>query len=115
MHASISAAQQAAKDAALAAIVERHPAAVEIEGELPRAGATMGGEGFGFDQSGHPEINQLATVVIPKAEIDFAPVRGRSIVIDGRGFLIDSLAGHLEADRHWLLRCRRAPGADDED
>lgn len=105
-------AMRAGREAALAAIVARHPACVELAGQTPRAGATLGGEGYGFDQGGHPELNQLGTVVIPKAEFSDRPVRGGAIVVDGRGFLIDSVAGDLEADRHWLLRIRRAPGAD---
>ena len=110
---AVAAALCVARNAALAAIVERHPAAVTLAAQTPCAGATMGGEGFGFDPAGHPELNQLATVVFAKDEFTGTPARGAEIVIDERGFIIDSVAGHLEAEHHWLLRCRRAPGADD--
>lgn len=114
MARSVAAALDAARAASLAAIVQRHPAAVEIEGQTPIAGAAMGTEGYGFDQAGHPEINQLASVVIPKREFTGEPARGRTLTIDGRGFLIESVGGHTHLDQHWLLRCRRSPGADDE-
>jgi len=57
MARSVAAALDAARTASLAAIVQRHPALVEIDGQTPIAGATMGTEGYGFDQAGHPEIN----------------------------------------------------------
>lgn len=112
MHTNVGDALQAARDASLAAILVRQPASIVIGAQTPEAGASMGGEGFGFGPSGHAEINQLATVVFRKADFTGTPQRGTEILIDGRGFLIDSVAGHLEAERHWLLRCRRAPGAD---
>jgi hypothetical protein len=115
MHASIAEAQQAAKDAALAAIVERYPATVVIDDETPEAGAQMGPEGYAFDQAGHAELTQQGSVAFLKTEFTGTPVRGRSLTIDGRGFRIDSVAGHLEADRHWLLRCSRTPGADEDE
>jgi hypothetical protein len=113
MTRSVVAALDAARAASLAAIVQRHPASVEIDGQKPIAGATMGSEGYGFDQAGHPEINQMASVVIPKRELTGEPVRGDTLTIDGRGFLIESVGGHLHVDQHWLLRCRRAPGSDE--
>lgn len=112
MAASVAAALDAARNAALAAIVKRHPARVEIDGQTPQAGASMGSEGFGFDAAGHPEISQLSTVVITKASFTGRPARGRTITVDGRGFTIESVGGDLEVDQHWLLRCKRAPGED---
>jgi hypothetical protein len=55
----------------------------------------------------------MASVVIPKGELTGEPVRGDTLTIDGRGFLIESVGGHLHVDQHWLLRCRRAPGSDE--
>jgi hypothetical protein len=114
MYGTAAEASAAARAAAVEALIERHPAGITLGGETYEAGAIIDPEGFAFGPGGIPEISQSATAIIRKSDYTGTPQRGVVILIDDVAFLIEETSGNLARDLHWKLRCRRAPGEDEE-
>lgn len=104
-----------ARAAAVAAIIERYPAQVGFGDETYDAGAVMGDETFAFGAGGSPEAIQPVSVLVAKESLATPPVRGDYITVDGRGYIVDAVTGHLARDSHWRIRARRAPGEEEEE
>lgn len=92
---------------------ETHYATVTYDGDAYTCTARMDSEGYGLNGEGTAaEVNQLLTVFIAKADLATRPVRGKHLVIEERGFTIDSVGGDNDHDQHWSIRARRTPGQD---
>lgn len=98
----------------LAATAAVHYATLTYDGVEYAVTGRTDSEGFGLTgDASAMEINQLLTVFLAKSDLATRPVRGKHIVIDGRGFTIDSVGGDNSHDQHWSIRARRTPGQDD--
>lgn len=114
MYGTASEAATAARVAAVEALIERHPGTVALGDEVYEGAVVIDPEGFAFGPGGMPEISQSVTVILRKADHTGTPQRGAVIIIDDVAFLIEEVSGHLARDHHWKMRCRRAPGEDEE-
>jgi hypothetical protein len=114
MHGSVAAAINAAKVAGLDALIERCPGRIIIGGTAYAGAVNMDNEGFTFGPGGVPETTHSTTVILRKCDYPGPPERGKVITVDSVAFLIEEISGQLERDIHWKMRCRRAPGEDDE-
>lgn len=114
MYGNAAEASAAARAAAVEALIARHPGAIALGGEVYEGAVVIDPEGFAFGPGGIPEISQSVTVILLKSDYTGTPRRGAVITIDDVAFLIEELSGHLARDIHWKMRCRRAPGEDEE-
>lgn len=97
----------------LAATSAVHYGTMLYDGETYTVTASMDSEGFGLTgDASAMEVNQLLTVFLAKTDLATRPVRGKHVVIEGRGFTIDSVGGDNTHDQHWAIRARRTPGQD---
>lgn len=101
-----------ARERHLAATGAMVPLTVTLGGIDYPASGSISPEGFAIGPGGAMEIAQQASFHLAKADHPARPTRGAMLEVGGLRFTVDLIGGDNGYDRHWSLRCSRAPGGE---